>query len=251
MKNIWKNFIFALFVFLVSCAPTKETSTKFNRAEDFEEYFKQNMKNIKTFYGTGNITIESPEFSNNAKCKVKIIYPDTLFLELKGIFGISIGMLLLRNEDYIFYNQIENKIITGNFNTLNENPYLNLNLSTREIIDFFAGKFFYNYINFNSSQLIRDKEYYIIESKTNNFKKRVWIDPDNLTIDRVVEYNDQDESIFEGIAKFYDKKLMMPTWMRIILNSTQSSLTLTYNDIQLNKEIDLEIPQILLKKLTQ
>ncbi len=251
MKRIWIYFTLTLFLFIGSCAPTRETSMKFIKATDFEEYFKQKMQNIKTFYGTGSITIESPELSNSAKCKVKIIYPDTLFIELKGIFGISIGMFLLTNETYIFYNQMENEIVKGNFDKFNEKQYLNLNLSSREIIDFFAGKFFYNYINYKSSELITDNESIIIETITNHPKKRMWIDSKNLYIKKIIEYNDVGENIFEGIAKSYDNKLNIPTWMRIILNPKSSSLTLTYNDIQINKTIDLELPQIIKEKLSE
>lgn len=251
MKEILKYLISFSLIIIYSCAPTKETTSKFLTPSDLEEYFKKRYNNLKTFCASGNITIESPEFSNSANCKVNIIFPDTLLVELKGIFGISIATILLTNDKYIFFNQIENKITKGDLNSLYENPYLNFELSPKEIIDFFAGTFFYNFINYKSSIMSTDDNGFVIECYADEFKKKLWIKKDRLYVNKIEKYNALGESILEGIAKHYDEKLNLPLWSRIFLKEKQSVLTLTYNEIKINELIDLQIPKKLSEKVLQ
>lgn len=228
---------------IYSCSPTRETLNQFLTPNDLEELFKQRFHNLKTIYASGNITIESPEFTNSANCKVNIIYPDTLFMELKGIFGISIATILLTSDKYIFYNQIDNKIIKGDINSLQENPYFNFELTPKEIIDFFAGTFFYNYVDYNSSIILKDENVFIVEYNTEYFKRRVWVNTSRLQVDKIAQYDIKGENVFEGSAKNYDKKLNLPLWSRIIIKRKRSILTLSYSEIKLNEFIDFQVPK--------
>lgn len=251
MSNFLKYLILFSLAMIYSCAPTKETTGNFLTSSDFEKYFKKRYQNIKTVYASGNITIESPDFSNSANCKVKIIYPDTLFVELKGIFGISIATIFLANDKYVFYNQIDNKIIKGDISSLNENPYFDFDLSPREIIDLFAGTFFYNYIDYNSSMMSTNDNSFLIEYDTDKFIKKVWINRDRLYVDKIVKYNISGEKVFEGVAKSYDGKVHLPLWSRIFIMERHSVLTLSYNELRINELIDFELPKQLSEKFLQ
>lgn len=251
MSNLLKYLFLVSLSVIYSCAPTKEIKNNFLTPSDIGEYFKHRFRNIKTFYAVGKITIESPEFSNSAHCKVRIIFPDTLFVELKGIFGISIAMLLLTNDKYIFYNQIDNKIIKGDTKSFDKNPYLDFELLPQEIISLFAGTFFYNYINYESSTMYTLDNSILIEYGTDEFKKKVWIEKDRLYIGKIAKYNSYGENIFEGIAKFYDDKLKLPLWSRILIKDKQSVLTLSYSEIKINELIDSEIPKNFFEKILQ
>jgi len=84
------SFIIIIGVFLSSCAPSKKATVNLN-AEFMLSKVAFRSQYIKTIDAGGNITVESPEFSNSANLKVQLRMPDTLSFKIEAIFGIGLG----------------------------------------------------------------------------------------------------------------------------------------------------------------
>ena len=75
-----------------------------------------NRRKIKNFEGIGILSIESEQYDNSASFRVVMQKPDSIYLTILGPFGIELAQALVTNENYIFYDALENKAYTGEVN---------------------------------------------------------------------------------------------------------------------------------------
>ena len=110
--NISRYFLFLIALISLHCGTTKNISGNFSREEMFSA-MERTTPRIHTFQGKGTIAITSPEESFSASFDVAIKNNDSLVIHLHGMFGISIGALLITNNAFQFYNALENQLLTG------------------------------------------------------------------------------------------------------------------------------------------
>ena len=66
--------------------------------------------------------------------------PDSLFVRLQGPFGIEVGSLLLTPEETLFYNAMENTLLSGNATLRRIQTFLPFSISRGGLMDLFAGQ---------------------------------------------------------------------------------------------------------------
>ena len=65
--------------------------------------------------------------------------PDSVLINLQGPFGIKVGSALVTRTEFMFYNSIENKLITGLSSIENLNRILHMQLSFDDLLSLFGG----------------------------------------------------------------------------------------------------------------
>ncbi|MDP2209777.1 MAG: DUF4292 domain-containing protein [Bacteroidota bacterium] len=239
MKPFLLWFALLASVLFVGCSATQNISREFNSAAEFEEYFENRVGGIKTFSGSGSLTIETPEFSNSANFKLNIKKPDSLRLELAGPFGISVGTLMMSRQNFVFFNGIENRSVKGKTDSNLLSSIINMPITFDEILNIFTGSYFYSATDYANAEMNTNEEYYLIRNNHESTSKEIWIDKKNLNVTKLLNIGKDRKIDLEATAKSYEKVsgIEVPNWVRIIFPKQKRSLTIAYDNIKVNQPV--------------
>jgi hypothetical protein len=125
---------------LVGCAatPAIDTSKPIDPVEVMRLVSERNAQ-IISLEGYGKISIESPEFSGGGSITVTLLKPDSLQLEIRAAFGVTIARALVTDTDFQFYDGWNNTIALGETNSDNLRKVLRLSLAFEDILDILTG----------------------------------------------------------------------------------------------------------------
>jgi hypothetical protein len=90
--------------------------------------------------GKGELTFESPERSGSVFFRFAVRRPDSLLIRLQGPFGIEVGSLLLTPDASLFYNAMENTLLSGNATMRRIQTFLPFPIDRGGLLDLFAGQ---------------------------------------------------------------------------------------------------------------
>jgi outer membrane lipoprotein-sorting protein len=241
LKNVTYKIFLLYFLLIFGCTGAKEINkSKINSAEGLQKYFEERDAQIQTLTSTGSITIETPEHANNARFELKIKKPDSLLIELRGPFGISVGTLMLSRQTYVFYNSLENLVRRG-FSDINSiKPIVNLEFSFDDIINVFTGSYLYSSINISKSNLDISENKFSLKEYNSPAIKEIIIGTENNDVLKYTELDQNGKLKLEVQAKRYRNHdgVAMPYWIRIILPQQQKGITIAYDKITLNKQVN-------------
>ncbi len=226
-------------VFLAGCTATQNINREFYSAAEFQKYFENRVTGIKTFSGSGSITIETPEFSNSANFNLKIKKPDSLKIELAGPFGISVGTVMMSRQNFVFFNSIENRAVKGTIDSNFLSSLINMPITFDEILDIFTGSYFYSATDYATAEMSVNEDYYLIRNYYGSTINEVWIDKKKLNVTKLLEIGNDRKIDLEALAKSYENisGIEVPGWVRIIFPKQRRSITIAYDNININQPV--------------
>jgi outer membrane lipoprotein-sorting protein len=244
MKILLYRIVVAALLFLIGCTPSKEVNvSRLSSPDDVNRFYVEREKQIRTFTGSGNITIETPEFSNNAGFTVTINRPDSLLIKLKGPFGISVGTLFITNGKFVFLNNVEKKIQTGGLDSIPIQSLINMPFSTNDLVNIFTGSYGYSVMDYSNARLDFNGVNYLLENNTEAERKEMTIDGANNNFLKLIHRDHYGKVITEIYARSYENVdgVNLPYWMRIIFPKQHRSLTITYDEIKINNTVNFNL----------
>jgi outer membrane lipoprotein-sorting protein len=233
--------ILGILIFIVGCAGFKETTKiKLTSPKEINNYLKERDSIIQTFNGSGDITIETPENANNARFTVKIKKPDSLMIDLKGPFGISVGTLILSRISYVFYNNFENRVQRGSSDNHSLRQILNFDFSFDNIVNLFTGSYLYSNLDFSKSILDTVDNHISLKEENLTSFREIIIDSKNNNTLKYTELDKDHTPYLEATAKRYKyiDGVSVPFWIRVILPQQSKGITIAFDNIEINKTIN-------------
>lgn len=162
MKSlIYSIQIIIIFLSLIhtGCVPSKPTEeTEILPSERLINKLEANRRKIRNFEGTGVIEIKSDKIDDGAQFRVIMQKPDSIYLTIYGPFGIELAQALVTNNDYIFYDALENTAYKGELTDDILEDIFKINLSFNDILDAFVGS-----VNL-TSKLYKQPDEYSVET---------------------------------------------------------------------------------------
>lgn len=149
-----------LGIFLISCAPSKKMLT-YKDSKIYFEKIKARDNFVKSLTATGNITVDSPEFSNSAKLKVNLRRPDTLMLKIETIFGIDLGEVQIYADNFKLIDRFNDRVLQGKVSEYLQ-KYLGIDLTIDELVDILIAC---PRVGEVESQSFEDYEFLVFEKK--------------------------------------------------------------------------------------
>ncbi len=143
MKNNFLSFV--LFAIIISvlfsgCATTKEVTTeRILPSNRLVKKLEGNRRMIKTFHGTGVLSVDSPDFSANATFEISMKKPDSIKVSVYGPFGIDLAHVLVTKYHFAFYDVMRNNYYTGEKSKELLKRLFKVDLSFDDLMDAFAG----------------------------------------------------------------------------------------------------------------
>nr|MDA3860888.1 DUF4292 domain-containing protein [Melioribacteraceae bacterium] len=150
------------FLFLIGCSSEKEittnTTTKVIPAKRLIKKLEGNRRKIKTFEGSGTISIKSEKFTGKTSFKISIKKPDSIKISIYGPFGIDIAHGIFSKNNFMFYDVLKNRIISGENSKDVLKKMFKIDLSFEELVDAFAGA-----VNLTAKLRTEPSDYEILE----------------------------------------------------------------------------------------
>jgi len=133
-------FISAIPFFYQGCVPSKPIEeVEILPSERLINKLEANRRKIKNFDGVGTISIESELYDNSASFRVLMQKPDSIYFTILGPFGIELAQALVTNDDYVFYDALENIAYKGKVTDDVLWNIFKINLSFSDLLDAFVG----------------------------------------------------------------------------------------------------------------
>jgi len=203
---------------------------------EVQEVMRSHHAHIHSIAGEGRISIETPDISQNGSFTLALQKPDSVLIKLQGPFGIKVGTALVTRTDFLFYNSLENKVITGLSSTENLDRILHVRLSFDELLNVFAGGTFLESDHRAPDETRVEGDQYIYTYTSTDTRRKYWIDRATLFI-RKVQFFDQNGTLTleQTFSNFEDVDgIAMPATIRFIQPNSHQRLTFTYSEILVN-----------------
>lgn len=229
--------LFAL-ILLAGCAatPAIDTSKPIDHREVMRLVEERNTQVI-ALEGYGKISIDSPAFSGGGSIAVTLLKPDSLQLEIRAAFGVTVARALVTDRNFQFYDGMKNTVATGETNAQNLQRVLRLSLAFEDILNILTGTF-----GFGSAPegitptALLDGSSYTLTWITDDETQEYVVDLDYLAVQRYTR-RDGDGTILEEVAfRDFRKKsgLYLPQVVGITRPGLEESLTLVYDSQTIN-----------------
>ncbi len=229
--------------YLNGCAPS--TPVQVDRMISSDRLIKRleaNRRKIKSFVGTGSISIKTAELDAKSSFQVEIKKPDTVKVSFYGPFGIDLAFALITPQNFQFYDAINNIYYKGKVKPGVIKDILKINISFDELIDVATG-------SVNLTDKLRnepdkfeavDDLYKLTYIDLASRKTSVyWVKSDELEI-RQYQQNDSNgknliDAKYSDFMKVEENPIPKQTSMDDLLNNQK--IKIEYRTIEVNKEI--------------
>lgn len=131
--------IFSL-LYMDGCIPSKPVQEEqIVSADRLIKRLEANRRKIKNFVGNGTITIKTSEIDAKSNFQVQIKRPDTVKVAFYGPFGIDLASAIITQQNFQFYDVINNRLYRGKLKSGVMNDILKINISFEELLDLLTG----------------------------------------------------------------------------------------------------------------
>jgi len=236
------SFLISCFsiIILVGCRTTStlNLSDRSISYSEVQEITRSHHAQIQSMSGEGRISVETPEIAQSGSFILTLQKPDSVLINLQGPFGIKVGSALVTRTEFLFYNSLENQLITGSSTEENLNRILHIRLSFDDLLNLFAGGTFFESDLHTPDEIRVEEDQFVFVFTSSKFNRKYWIDPTTLCI-RKIQFLDLHgkltlEQTFDNFKNV--NGFAMPYRIRVIQPKARQKLTFSYSEILVNTE---------------
>jgi outer membrane lipoprotein-sorting protein len=187
MKHCSAILVVWIVVLLSGCAsvPTANLAGKAITPEMVQRTVKVNRERVQSLNGSGTITVETPDIAQSGSFELMLHKPDSILVKIQGPFGIHVGAALFTRTGFVFYNSLQNQLITGSVNAANLSRIFRVNLTFDELLNLFTGGSFAAGDDNNPDSLVIEDNQFVMSYGNPAGTRRYWIDPATLLISKI------------------------------------------------------------------
>jgi outer membrane lipoprotein-sorting protein len=205
-------------------------------AADVLRHIHEREERVRTVLGEGRITIESPEASGSGSFTANVRKPDSAKVEITGPLGIRIGTLALSRTEVVYYDWRANTVTIGPPNEKTLQSMLNVNLRFEEVLHAFTGEFLAFAEGDSLSTFSVAEKSYVLKFQNGEAVREYYVDGESFIITsyRLLDANGSAMLVAQASRPDEVAGIEVPTLLRIIMPRERRSLTVAYNNLELN-----------------
>ncbi|QQS37494.1 MAG: DUF4292 domain-containing protein [Ignavibacteriales bacterium] len=233
------------------CVPSKPTEeVEILSSERLINKLEVNRRRIKNFEGTGTLTVKSNQLDNPASFRVVLQKPDSIYLSIMGPFGIELAQALVTNDNFIFYDVLQNTSYEGKPDDDVLRTIFKINLGFNELMDSFIGSVNLTenlYKNPDDYEVVYDKYLLTYVDREREKVSKYEVDVRELAITNYKITDLKGEVLLEGqYSKFNTLETVAIPYHIIVQNKTENQrVTIDYKNVRTNGNdiyIDFKLP---------
>jgi outer membrane lipoprotein-sorting protein len=229
--------ILALLFYGCSSSSSSKRETISLSPEHVQDLVRDNQDGIRSMKCEGQISFESKELSQSGSFVLTLKKPDSILITLKGPFGIKIGSALVTRDNFLFYNSIQNKLISGETSAENLGRSLQIHLQFDDLVHFISGGSFLTEDRRTPDSQITKENSIVFEYSSPISSRSYWIDPESLLIQKIQFFDRTGKLTLEESFDKFDTEdgVILPHRIRLTqFTSRRRALTLNYSRTQVN-----------------
>ena len=131
---------FFSILFIDGCIPSKPVQEeRLISADRLIKRLEANRRKIKTLSGYGTIAIKTTDIDAKSSFNVEIKRPDSVKISFFGPFGIDLASALITQQNFQFYDAINNNYYKGKLKSDAMKQVMKINISFDELMDVLTG----------------------------------------------------------------------------------------------------------------
>ncbi|MBI5463652.1 MAG: DUF4292 domain-containing protein [Ignavibacteriales bacterium] len=241
MKHVW--LALAATVVLSSCAPRTKLNVgnRIISSTEIHSAIRANRDSIHSLRCQGNISIESPVIAQSGSFKLMVVLPDTIAIEIQGPFGLRVGSGVITRRDFVFYNALENLVLTGSTSPHAMRQVLQVPLSFDDILTALTGGGFASTDEGSPDDARPDDGQFLLEYRDRMTARSYWIDPMTLLLRRQVVVDQSGKLMLERTFGNYQSvgSSLMPMNIRFLHPRERSLVVLTFSEVERDADISI------------
>jgi outer membrane lipoprotein-sorting protein len=230
-------------LYLNGCAPSTPVQVERMISSDrLVKRLEANRRKVKSFTGSGSISIKTSDIDAKSSFQVEIKKPDSVKVSFYGPFGIDLAFALVTPQNFQFYDAINNIYYKGKVKPGVMKDILKINISFDELINLATGS-----VNL-TDRLSNDPDKFETEDDLykltyiDSLSRKTsiyWVRSDDLEI-RQYRQNDSNgknlvDTKYSDFLKIEETSIPLQINMNDLLNNQK--IKIEYRTIEVNKEI--------------
>lgn len=207
MKQGCAILVVWIIMVLNGCAsvPTASLAGRAITPEMVHRTVQVNRERVQSLNGSGTISVETPEMAQSGSFELVLHKPDSILVKIEGPFGIHVGSALLTRTGFVFYNSLQNQLVTGSVNAANLNRIFRISLTFDELLNLFTGGSFLAGDGDSPDSLVVEDNQFVLSYGNSTGARRYWIDPATLLISKIQHTDAKGKLVLEErFEKFRD-----------------------------------------------
>jgi outer membrane lipoprotein-sorting protein len=227
-------------LWLGGCAsvPRANLAGKSVTPEMVQNVVRVNRERVQSLSGSGSISVESPDMAQSGSFEVFLHKPDSVLVKIEGPFGIQVGSALLTRTGFLFYNSLQNQLVTGPVNAANMNRIFRVNLTFDELLNLFTGGNFLPGDEKAPDSLVIEGNQFVLSYGDASGSRRYWIDPATLLIAKIQLTDSKGKLVLEErFERFRDAgDASLPRHIRITQHQARRVVAVAFSSLDINTE---------------
>ena len=239
--TLQRGLLFLYIILGLQCAVFKPGPVLTVAEQDTDMIKKalyNNFQNIRTLNATGRIMVQTPYESFSGHAQILLRKPDSIYIKLEAMLGLDIGVFFTDNDQVTLYSPTENIVYSNAHpDTLNLESFIGFQLPKSKFVQLLCGQ---HLPKFDATPGTWTPESIILKHTLGHGTPTYIIDPYWGAVTEVTLHNSdgillQQEKYSQFIRKGGSR---IPRVIRIIRPKDHQALTLVYETVAVNKNID-------------
>ncbi|MBI3005835.1 MAG: DUF4292 domain-containing protein [Ignavibacteriales bacterium] len=203
---------------------------------EIREAVRTNLDRIRSMTGEGRLSVETPEIAQSASFYLNLQKPDSVMLKIEGPFGIEVGAAIVTREEFLFYNILQNRVISGKTNSSNLSKILRVNITFEDMLTLFCGGSFFTDDTDDADDVSHEENFLVMAYHQGGGKRSYWVDPQTLLIQKVQLLDADGKLLLE--QRFFNHRIVegasVPFNVQVTQPKERRRVSIAYSDLQVN-----------------
>lgn len=230
--------VIALLVTLYGCAPTPavKLSGRPVSPRTVRQMVKANHDLVRSLNGSGTISVETPELAQSGSFELQLHKPDSVLVNIEGPFGINVGSVLLTRNSFLFYNSIENQVVSGPVTANNLRRIFKMELTFDEFMTLFTGGNFLSEDDGDPESIGEEENRAVLVYRSGEGRRRYFVDPASLLITRIQQLDNSGKLVLEARFERFRSvgEVSLPRYVRLIQHAARRAVSVSFSTLDVN-----------------
>jgi len=228
--------ILAISHFGCASSPAIRPSGKPVSPQQVREIVKANHELVRSLSGTGTISVETPEIAQSGSFELQLHKPDSVLVNVEGPFGLNVGSVLLTRSSFIFYNSIQNQVVSGPVTANNLRRIFKMDVTFDELMTLFTGGSFFREDDRDPESIGEEGNQVVLVYRSEYGQRRYVVDPASLLIARI-QHLDAKGKLF--LEERFDRfravgEVSLPRYIRLTQHTARRALSVSFSALEVN-----------------
>jgi hypothetical protein len=162
--------------------------------------------------------------------------PDSVLVNVEGPFGINVGSVLLTRNSFLFYNSLQNQVVSGPVTAGNLRRIFKLELSFDELMTLFTGGNFIHEDNGEPESIGEEENQAVLVYRSGEGRRRYFVDPSTSLITRIQQLDTSGKLFLEARFERFRStgEVSLPRHIRLIQHNARRAVSVSFSTLDVN-----------------